>query len=299
LTESSQEKLVHYKEGEIVNVFGVIVQRRLERTSSGGDTTLVLEISQEELHAVFVYVKTSLVRLQSGLVPGTAWRITGLKKMVSKKENIYLVSTVMSRLTLVGLNRSNLNRSFSSLAVVPSLLEPISSLLDGRVVVANILFSIKAVARINIRLECGACSSLIENGACSYVGCNAPPSHMTSGSGCYEIEDGSGTVLLTASSLLQITNILDVSEVDEEGLRRRMLKLGQIKYSKWSATTSDQFLSKLVERCMQKFYVCKARVRRYVCDGEVKLFCIRTEKPCPVEVNKTLEAAIGMMQTAS
>merc|ERR1712200_173916 len=76
LLETSLGNLGLSKESELLNISGIITERRIERSAQGSkaDSTLVLQVSSEEAFAVQVYIKTRLVRLQRGLIPGTSWR---------------------------------------------------------------------------------------------------------------------------------------------------------------------------------------------------------------------------------
>ncbi|XP_023319956.1 uncharacterized protein LOC111695040 isoform X3 [Eurytemora carolleeae] len=272
-------------QGEIINISGLISSRTLIHDSS--PPTLVLQLVQN-VNKVNVYIKTGF-QLPVGLVPGTLWKLSNVMKVVSKKENIYLVTGVLSNLEFMGVEDVDLEQS---VLYMDRRLGCIKALLEGTEIISEIIISIEDILRINIRVECGSCGSGVEKGVCSYVGCNAPDSFNFSCSSCVEVQDGTGASLLLSSNLEHLPVLLNLSAEDSCSLREKIKYQGELVYSKHRKQNSDKTMEKFVHQSLRNQFFLQARVRRYICREEVKLYCLFVNKLSCTAANTIYEAAL-------
>jgi len=226
-----------------------------------------------DLQCVKVYVRTELFNLPQGLFPKLCWRIFNLMKMTSKKNNIYLVSTPMTRFQFV--NQVCPSEDYLSEHILNKV-SNIQDLLYGEEIVGQIVFTIEDVINLNIEYCCSSCGSSVTNGSCTYVGCQAPPDHDLSGSCCVSISDCTATADLVITSAHNVMTMLRLSSNQEKELKALVKQCGHVNYSMWKKKDAEMDkIGKFLYNVNNTFYYYKGVVKRFTkSDDNVKLFCL-------------------------
>jgi len=307
-------------ENEIVTTSGLITERswmkgRIDSssrsysaTTSEASTMVITLTNSPGSHlSVQVYVKIGFIRhLPLGLIPGTWWRFSCMKKVTSKKDHIYLVSTVMSDWSFIAAEFGNQHfrqrqydqesAHFSSCSAADQI-GTIRRLLTGDSShIARLVVSVQSVLTIKLKVECSACCSGVYGGSCSYVGCYAPFTPVYSGSCCVEVEDGTGCVDLLMTDINQIFALLNLSESKQAQVYRSLNSTGELSYSRWKHQHSDPVLVDIVRDALGTFYLVQTQVRRYMTEGRHKLYCLHVQPQSAVQLNASIELALQRVE---
>ena len=283
--------------GALVNVEGVIVEKWLElsKYSSGSKTnedpllshvdielklTSSSNSSNLKTHVTLsLYVtKWDLKANLLGLFRGVHVKFNNVIKAMSKKANVYLMTTMFSTVKIMKAS-SHMNPCQDEIYAQP--VDFLSAFTPNKAF--HCYFTLEAIIKFSMTASCGACGQVVKRGSCTFVGCHAGNKVRTDFEvkATFKVEDPTrGSALLFCDKPDLLTKMLNLSIEEWHDLENEAIQLGELVYLT-NSSLSNNALFNVFCKCYPSQILCQFRC---ICrllkaadqplDDSIKLYCI-------------------------